>query len=469
MSDITDRSGTSASRRSNPGRPLKSSTYEDNFNFAVSFYQPMIDYLDKKVSDGGAGSGSLSNNNRKEPFALPRLRFLEEQSLQQKRVGGGEGTYTANKNNTATNSYSTKPIQRSYTERDLKTLIQAAEIDKENSSKRTADEVSGASGSSTGRIRNIPYGSRGRTVTFINDNSRSGEMSSLLKPSSSTSALLSLSSSSTSTSIPSTSFPSGVKLGVSKSTLSSGPGTSSSSSSNTIAPTPTSDYSLTKESIKASLLSKSAVVDEISSKLAESKRRFAEEKERECKKLMGKTANSTTIGFFNDEEQSSPLYGLQRSHSFGAFTKKAKRDVQDQIAFNSVVQQQRQSQRFLTSAAATATATAGLNRSKAQAPQTPLARSISKALAINPSSITELHSPVSLLRRSSKSSKNVRFTTSAPANDVMVEDDSRVDAGVGIRGGVVDSNAAFHSQQLNFNVILDDTRNDDVEYWKDLW
>lgn len=422
LTDKSERSATSGCgcRRSNAARPLKSCTYEDNFNFAFSFYQPMIDYLDAKVSSGNVRGSE----------ALPRLRFLEEQSLQQKSGGNSNNNSSIQK---VDNNKSSSAMFRSYTERDLKSLIQAAEEEKE-SGNRTADEVSGA------RMRsNKQYAySRGRAVTFNSnsnttpfDRKREQGMSSVQQQRSSFSSLLSSSSSS---------FPSsGVKLGVSKSTLSSS-GAAAASTSGTTTPAP--QYSLAKECIKASLLTKSPVVDEIRSKLAESKRRFAEEKERESRMMtlssgfrkMFQDDDEPAIFYEEDEEvdrrKGSPYKGIQRSHSFGAFTKKAKKDVQKQMAFNAVIQQQHEPRRSTA----------------------PLGRSISEAAtACSSSSITELHSPVSFLMRRG-SNKNVCFTS---ANDLM--DDVMV-------AGVSDAPAP----PVQFSATFDESR-DDVEYWKDVW
>lgn len=478
LSDISERSGTSGlPRRSNSSRPLKSSTYEDNFNFAFSFYQPMIDYLDKK-DDGGGGS---STRNRNEP--LPRLRFLEEQSLRQK-----SGSSKEVDGSTSLNTSKSPSMIRSYTERDLKTLIAQANS-KENSKRTVADEVSGggddgSSGISNrmSRAKQYGYGGGGsgatrghsRAVTFTDNRSGGQEMSSRL-PSSSSSSTFLLSSSSS---------PSGVKLGVSKSTLSRSASditkaynycNSSSNTSNNTTPTPASQYSLTKASIKASVLSKSVAVDEISCKLAESKRRLAEEKEREsrCKTRMlfpsGDRYNAEEDD--DDEHDSRSRFTLQRSHSFGAFTKRAKKVVEDQMAFNAVVQQRN---------------SGGGSGAKGNFPL--VARSISSEVGTAGStSITELHSPVSFQRSTSNISrsgsrrdsvgnngKNVRFSCSTKTS--KMEDTSKSSSGDNNKITSDDasslspsSSASSSAREVRVSVTFDENREADAEYWKDLW
>lgn len=474
LSDISERSGTSGlPRRSNSSRPLKSSTYEDNFNFAFSFYQPMIDYLDKK-DDGGGGS---STRNRNEP--LPRLRFLEEQSLRQK-----SGSSKEVDGSTSLNTSKSPSMIRSYTERDLKTLIAQANS-KENSKRTAADEVSGGGDDGSSEISNrmsrakqYCYGgggggaSRGHTraVTFI-DNSYGGQEMSSRLPSSSSSFLLPSSSS----------FPSGVKLGVSKSTLSRSASdvtkaynycNSSSNTSSNTTPTPASQYSLTKESIKASVLSKSVAVDQISSKLAESKRRLAEEKEREsrCKTRMlfssGDRYNADDDDDDDDVNDSRSRFTLQRSHSFGAFTKRAKKVVEDQIAFNAVVQQR---------------SSGGGSGAKGNFPL--VAGSISSEVGTAGStSITELHSPVSFQRSTSSISrsgsrrdsvgnngKNVRFSCSTKTS--KEEDTSKSSSGDNnkITSDDASSSPSSSGREVRFSVTYDENREADAEYWKDLW
>ncbi len=78
------------------------STYEDNFNFAFSFYQPMIEYLDKKLSGVSTARDGL-----------PHLPYTEELPLSRSRPSSEKGPRRTN----------------SYTKRDIDNLMAASDRD----------------------------------------------------------------------------------------------------------------------------------------------------------------------------------------------------------------------------------------------------------------------------------------------------------------------------------------------------
>lgn len=93
---------------SGPGGPraLHTATYEDNFNFGFSVYQPMIDYLDKKLSSMTTSDPGAARTNGDEE--LPHLPFSDEIGLLDNR-----------------------PVRRvnSYSKRELESFVKAADED----------------------------------------------------------------------------------------------------------------------------------------------------------------------------------------------------------------------------------------------------------------------------------------------------------------------------------------------------
>ena len=97
-----------------PKLPTSSSTYEDNFNFGFSFYQPMIEYLDKKLS----GLQMTKED-------LPHLPYLNERGLQRHRASFRDRTGGTTSSNTSNEERTRRPPLRvrSYTERDFRDLV----------------------------------------------------------------------------------------------------------------------------------------------------------------------------------------------------------------------------------------------------------------------------------------------------------------------------------------------------------
>ena len=223
------------------------STYDDNFNFAFSFYQPMIDYLDKKISGVSTAKDGL-----------PHLPYTDEVAV---------------KSRSSDNDLNNCGIRRanSYTKRDIANLMDASDRQGSKSTGLSSRSTNSASGSSS-------YGSK----------SVRGPESSVEDRGS-------------------------VKLGMSKSTSTS---------------TLSTQYSMSKMSIRQALTSKSPTVTAL------------EEGKLERNRDLKLASLTKTFGLDRQRDSafstSSTITGIRRTRSFGAFTEKSVSDVKTELTVDAI-------------------------------------------------------------------------------------------------------------------------------------
>jgi hypothetical protein len=286
-------------------------TYEDNFDYAFSFYQPMIEYLDRKLS-GLDVSGE----------ELPHLRYSDERGVEQVRKYN-----LKDRSRSDLSGGSERRVVRSQTERDLKEAILLTSAEEKEDESKGKEE----------RMMRVAK-QYGYSRDAQNPSSSSTTKSLLLRHEGETSR---------------------VKLGVSKST----------SSSSLLVPTPNSN----NDSIRKPLYAKSFTVKDLQDygynaqckemiqtrKMMASRRtdnEFDAAKNTALSQSSAFTASSSfspsrTSTFFleKDKDEQTTNSRLQKSRSFGAFTDKAKRDTEDALRMDTLHQVASKYKRAFTS------------------------------------------------------------------------------------------------------------------------